>query len=240
VGGCTTFVGERKACGKMSVRASNAPCTAMKPVPLRQKHTAVPSSDRPPIPEWASPTWYTMRLDALQASDKLSDADAQRLVNAFDAKAVTLPCAECRENYVAEWAEDPFTLAHARSLTDAVKWVEDLRVKIESKAKKLPTAVVPATVVAAPNLPVAAVRVPQPAVRPAVKSPIPTLSRSGLGLVPRPAVVFVPRGSAVPQSQTLPRRNDDTMLRNFAVRSSIQETVANRAGRRVGCNCGRK
>jgi len=132
---------------------------------------SVPSSNTPPIFEWAGPTWYTLRLAARQASEALDDAQAGLLVKFFEAQAVTLPCPECKSHYVRDWEEAPFTLEHARSVATASKWVEDLRTKIDVRAAQTRSIALSA-LPAPPVQPVAAVQ------RVAAVPPINRLSHS--------------------------------------------------------------
>lgn len=124
--------------------------------------TSVPTSNVPPIREWADHFWYTIRTAALQARTDISAEDAQLLVDAFHALCVTLPCPECRGHYKADWALFPFTLAHARDCVAAMHWVEELRIRIEARKKPSATS----ARVPAPAAPVvAAKRPPTPAQR---------------------------------------------------------------------------
>lgn len=116
----------------MAAASSGSGGTSAPPL-VFQKHPAVPTSNTPPIFEWATHGWYNLRLDALQASSTLNDAQAELLVKAFEARTVTLPCPECRAHYVQDWTESPFTLAHARSAPAAIAWVEDLKTKVDAR-----------------------------------------------------------------------------------------------------------
>ena len=114
----------------MAAAASGAP-------PLMfQKHPSVPTSNTPPTFEWATHGWYNLRLDALQASVTLDDAQAELLVKAFESRSVTLPCPDCRAHFIQEWAEAPFTLAHARSAPAAIAWVETFKAKVDAHVAK--------------------------------------------------------------------------------------------------------
>jgi hypothetical protein len=188
----------------------------------RQKHISVPSSNSPPIPEWASPYWYVIRASALQASDKLTEEEAALLVAAFESYKITLPCQECRGHYVSDWATWPFTLEHAKSSAAAMSWVEDVRVRTDKRvAEKIAAKAAAAPARAAP----------------ARAAPPPAAAASA---VARRTVAVPARRSVTtsgPQRALHPAA--DAMQRNVAIQSALKETTANRAGPR-GCNCGRR
>lgn len=96
-------------------------------------HPDVPSSNTPPVKEWAGHFWYVLRTAALQACDTLTDDAAQTLARGFEAMKVMLPCAECRGHYARDWDTLPFTLEHAKDPVLAMRWVEDLRLRIEAR-----------------------------------------------------------------------------------------------------------
>jgi hypothetical protein len=98
---------------------------------VRQKHPSVPSSNQPPVQEWANSFWYMIRIAALQASPALDDNTAAHIVNFMASMAAVIPCPDCRRDFAKDWAEDPFTMAHAKSADQAMFWVEDLRRKVE-------------------------------------------------------------------------------------------------------------
>ena len=189
---------------------------------IRQTHACVPSSESPPVPEWACHAWYVMRMGALQATDKLTDEAAASLVSWFRGFETALPCAECRLQYVQDWEAEPFTTAHAHNTMAAMKWVEDLRIKIEGKAKTKKAAA------AAPTPPrvrlgSAAAKTPAPAavatpraVKPAAAAARPVVS----------GPLYAPKSVS-----------GDAMQRQVAIKSALQQSAANRAGPR-GCNCG--
>ena len=205
-----------------------------------QRHIAVPTSNAPPIREWADPYWYVIRATVLQADASLSDADAELLVKALESYKVTLPCKECRENYTTDWNANPFTLDHAKSISAAVKWAEDIRavtdarVAVKIAAKRSAEAAAPPPAIAAPvrrglpsisgrrsvaaRQPVAAAAVPPPAPR-ATQSAGVSYRTPGVRRAIAPAV--------------------DAAQRNLAMTSAVRETAANRAGPR-GCNCGKR
>ena len=97
----------------------------------RQRHPSVPSSNQPPVAEWANSFWYMIRIGALQANAGLDDNAAAHIVNFMASMAVVIPCPDCRADYAKDWVLDPFTMAHAKSAERAVAWVEDLRRKVE-------------------------------------------------------------------------------------------------------------
>jgi hypothetical protein len=115
----------------------------MRRATARQLHGIVPTSSTPPIPEWAGHYWYVLRCGALQAHAELADPAA--LVAWFHGFTVTTPCPECRAHYTADWATLPFTEDHAKDPVVAMKWVEDLRGRIEDRkrAAAVPKAVAP-------------------------------------------------------------------------------------------------
>jgi hypothetical protein len=194
----------------------------------RQKHISVPSSNSPPIPEWASPYWYVIRASALQASDKLTEEEAALLVAAFESYKITLPCQECRGHYVSDWAQWPFTLAHAKSTEAAMAWVEDMRIRTDKRvAEKI--AAKGATAKATPTA--RAVAAPKAAPKAVAPPAVPAVKRTVA--VPARRAVTTP----VPQRALHPVA--DAMQRSLAIRSALKETSANRAGPR-GCNCGRR
>jgi hypothetical protein len=165
-----------------------------------QIHSDVPTSNAPPMGEWARKFWYVLRVGALQAHASLDDAAAEELVGWFRGFKVTTPCPECRANYAKDWALTPFTLEHAKDTLKAIAWVEDLRARISaSKAPHPAAAGKPAArPVAAPRpgrLPLrAAATVPPP---PAAEVPAPSLD----GAVAAPgatAPLSTPKPTAAP------------------------------------------
>ena len=119
----------------------------------KQLHPSVPSSNEPPMYEWAAPYWYTLRCAALSAGpvyvDGAGPADvpepvvdeeatarkAVRLVGFFEGFCVTTPCAECRAHYTADWAVLPFTTEHALDYRKAMQWTEALHERIEARKR---------------------------------------------------------------------------------------------------------
>ena len=271
--------------------------SASTPALAFQKHPAVPTSNTPPIFEWAAHGWYNLRLDALQASSTLSDAQAELLVKAFEARKVTLPCPECRAHYAQDWTEAPFTLAHARSAAAAITWVEDLKAKIDARVAATPAAAAGASASASAST-AASVEIKASAPVPhsrtsqmraaraqraraagAASAPAPALAssrpisapaaasssaataalfmnRGGIGAALRARYAstkrIVPAATAAHRTPTvaavraaaakvpLPAAttaHGDTMQRNVAIASALQQTRANASGHR-GCNCG--
>lgn len=192
----------------------------------RQKHISVPSSNSPPIPEWTSPYWYVIRTSALQASNKLTDDEAALLVSAFESYKITLPCQECRGHYVSDWAQWPFTVAHAKSSEAAMSWVEDMRVRTDKRVAEKIAAKATVKTTAKPTLPTRAAAPPQPPATPVVVA-----KRQHAIAVKRNVSTVAPPRALHPVA--------DSMQRNLAIRSALKETTANRAGPR-GCNCGRR
>lgn len=102
----------------------------------RQRHPAVPSSNQPPIPEWAHHFWYMLRVGALQAREDVDENTAAHLVNFMASMAVVTPCPECRAHFATDWEAQPFTAAHAASAAKAIQWVEDLKAKVEQRVQE--------------------------------------------------------------------------------------------------------
>lgn len=104
----------------------------------------VPTSNAPPIPEWAGPYWYVIRCTALQARPDTSDADVARAIAFFESLCGLLPCPECRGHYTEDWPKFPYTVTQARDPVAAMTWVENLRQRIEARkaaeAKPAPVA----------------------------------------------------------------------------------------------------
>jgi hypothetical protein len=224
-----------------------------------QKHPSVPSSNAPPTFEWASHAWYNLRLDALQASATLDDAQAELLVKAFEARRVTLPCPECRAHFIQDWAEAPFTLAHARSAAAAIAWVEDLKTKVDARiAKTVATAAAPDAAskhARASGAPAQSTSVASPtrSLRRGAAAPAANSSRAAASIVQSPAArrlvpavvsahrtptIAAVRAARVPV-RAATTASGDALQRNVAIASALQQTRANASGRR-GCNCGRR
>lgn len=112
----------------------------------KQMHPDVPSSDSPPIPEWAGKLWYISRVAALQAKPLRTETtpvdkwpvtqtleQAQHLVNFFASLAIITPCPKCRAHLDEDLAGAPFTLAHAVDPNLAFAWVNALKQKIDDR-----------------------------------------------------------------------------------------------------------
>ena len=181
----------------------------------RQKHIAVPSSNSPPIPEWSAPYWYVLRTAALQAKADLSDVDVALLITSFEAYKVTLPCPKCRTHYIADWQTFPFTTTEAKSPQLAMKWVEDLRIRIEARRKIELAAEAAEKAAKTGTVSVSAAR----ASRPARATPPPP--------PPKPAARAAPRAAPI---------RSDAISRQIAIQSAVQQTVK----RPGGCNCGKR
>lgn len=191
----------------------------------KQKHPAVPTSDTPPIPEWADHYWYVLRSSALQARPDFTDNEAKLLVSSFEAYKLTTPCPKCRGHYASDWKENPFTAEHAKDPLAAMHWVEELRRRIEERNLSSP------------------------------EGPTSDEDPAGAAAEPAEKTVrFVASTKAAPRvasAKTLqsrmirPRRSISAVSpasaaqRRLAIQSSIQQTSANRRGAR-GCNCGKK
>lgn len=112
--------------------------------PPPQRHLDVPTSNAPPIPEWAPAYWYMIRCAALQAGPVRDpdtgevDVDATQekaadLVAWFQSLRTVTPCPECRAHYRSDWESHPFTLTTASDPVLAMHWVEELRLRIEER-----------------------------------------------------------------------------------------------------------
>jgi hypothetical protein len=197
----------------------------------RQTHPDVPTSDAPPIREWAGKYWYVITAAALQARPTLSDDEARLLVSFMESLQIALPCSECRGHYVADWALYPFTDAHARDPELAMQWVAALNARIEARksaAKKL--AAVPAV---APAPTSASVLTPPHTRTRAYASPA-LFARAGAGAGAGTA--------ATRASASVPKVGSTAVQRSLALRASLMETRANIAsGGTRGCtDCGKK
>lgn len=114
----------------------------------KQKHEDVPTSNIPPIHEWAKHYWYTLRSAALQAGMVYVDAEgavvdeeatalkAAQLIGFFRGMCAALPCPECREHYTADWEKYPFTSVQATDHVQAIIWLESLNERIELRKRK--------------------------------------------------------------------------------------------------------
>lgn len=192
-------------------------------------HPSVPSSASPPPSEFGRPYWYVMRSWALRARADLSDDDARKLVNSFEALDVTLPCPECQQHFREDWASDPFTLAHARDLNKAVQWVELLKAKIDARVKSK-SAPVAAETRSVSKKPVRVVPLPVAHARPAsafVRTLPAAQARAAQGLA-RP--LHSARGPATVTAAS---------AEALATRAAVIRTAAQRSGRSSGCGCGR-
>jgi len=193
-----------------------------------QKHISVPSSDSPQIYEWAGHYWYVLRASALQASETISDENAALLVQAFETYAVTLPCPECRAHYASDWAVHPYTATHARSALASMKWVEDLRLRIEGRKKAEQKS---------PAVPFA-----RAYANPARASAILSQGRVGTPgtITPQASTIQTIQAKRAAVELMKPMSaGGSAMKRQVAIQSALQQTAANKAGPR-GCNCGTK
>ncbi len=100
----------------------------------------VPSSDTPRKREWSIHYWYVMFASALQADEKMSDEDAELLIQSFRSLQVSLCCPTCRTHYRTYFAETPYTPEHARNVVLSVEWVKTLRLFIQNRVRKEETA----------------------------------------------------------------------------------------------------
>lgn len=208
---------------------------------------SVPSSDTPPIPEWANHYWYVMRASALQAKPELTDAEAGQLMASMQAYSVVTPCEKCRAHHAAYFAAHPFTVEQARSPTLALQWVEALKADIE-KAEAVVPAAAPAAPAAVP-IPRTGVVVRANAVPKRVGGPvIPAASSKrqvGVGVrAGGPVAAVTAPGPRATTAAIANRRQGQvaaaSVVSSLALRESLQRTVAHRAGARTGCGCGRR
>ena len=217
----------------------------MSRVPL-QRLAIVPTSNAPPTWEWSRPSWYVLFLDALQASTGLSDADALLLVQAMEARKITLPCAECRAHYARDWEAWPFTLAHARSPDMAAQWVQALKDRVDARVeaeKKTQTAATAVEVGAGgggrsrrqhPSAAATAVAHVAPAT--IAQTPTPK-SRYGM----RAPFASTVRAVASARLSAPQNVSGTPALRALAMRTALQDSAANRSGVVRGCrSCARK
>jgi hypothetical protein len=225
----------------------------------KQRHPTVPSSNNPPIPEWAPHYWYILRCAALQAHPDNDDNTATHIVNFFSSMTVVTPCPECREHFIEDWLAEPFTLAHAKHTEAAMRWVEDLRLKVEARVKAKLGTVPPVMVQVAAGAEAASAATAAAAAASAAAATAGTVSaRSALP----PARNGATAGSGVSTLRSrmlnqqrqqraavttdasnagiLPETGHVAAQRKYAIRASLHVTAANRAGRRMGCNCAPK
>jgi hypothetical protein len=206
----------------------------------KQRHPTVPSSNNPPIPEWAPHYWYILRCAALQAHPDNNDNTAVHLMNFFASMTVVTPCPECREHYVEDWLVEPFTATHARSPEAAMRWVEDLRLKVEARVKaKLGTVPPIMTHVAASEGEDGAPGAPAAPAAPAARSiSAPVLAtRRHPGAPYQYATARPATKPATVTASTTAEPSHLATLRKYAIRASLHVTAANQSGRRMGCNC---
>lgn len=138
-------IATRKAAEEAAGAAAGVPRAVQPPKPPATRRVGrrvvvvpappkAPTAVQPPIPEWAPQYWYVMRCAALQAHAGSSDADKERLVTWFRELEVAVPCPECRGHYAADWAGGhAFTVSSATDALVAMTWVEDLRMRIDTR-----------------------------------------------------------------------------------------------------------
>jgi hypothetical protein len=227
--------------------------------------SSVPTSNSPPIPEWAGAYWYVLRCGALQAGADKVGAAAEDLVAWFKGFEHTTPCPECRAHYKKDWETTPFTTAHAASPLEAMRWVEDLRMRIETRnaaagkgksaagKELLAPPAAPATL--KPSAPLqtafpvvrsrpgttAAPGLRQSGRRPGsgpVQAQVRSQQSEGTHALPVP-------GPSIPSDKsgggvvTVPMKERPVhpLQRKVAILSALKATAANQAGVK-GCNCG--
>jgi hypothetical protein len=219
----------------------------------------VPSSNAPPIPEWAGKYWYMLRTAALQARPTLTADEISQLVGFFASLNIVTPCEKCRGHYHADWQSDPFTASHAIDPARALDWVNALerkvadRVAAERAAEAAnPTPAAPAAAAVAPARTVAA---PVTRLRAATIAP-PHLQLRGPvapapGARPFPGRIGTLRASTAPQTISALRATRAAGLsvpamstlgsvqsaNALAAASALRATAVNRSGGR-SCNCG--
>lgn len=184
---------------------------------------AVPTSDSPPIPEWAGHLWYTLRVGALQASATFTDDQVARFIEWFKGFSLTLPCPDCRRHYTEDLERYPFTAAHAKDPVLAMTWVEDLRARIENRKQ----AAGAGRAVGKPTVP------PTPTPHPVPHgTSTPPVTAPVTAPVPAPNKPLFVRRSAF--------RNPPPTSQQLAVKSAIQQTVAHKHNPGKDCNCGKR
>lgn len=231
----------------------------------KSRHPAVPSSNAPPIPEWTTPYWYFIRCTGLQAHKGISDRAAQHLVNTMEALATTLPCPECRGHFEEDWADEPYTLEHARSTELSFAWVQGLKARTDHRVslKRAATEVAAAKAQAAPPLPApiaafsgagaGATSQPsepakeKPQARPAIEKPAPTktATRPGAELIPQrlgtrtggaPLLGHFGRFRPMTGNEGKPRGNPIPSAVGLAAKTALLNAKGNHEGYRVvGC-----
>jgi hypothetical protein len=186
----------------------------------------IPTSNAPPIAEWAHKYWYVIRSTALQAVDTLTDAEAGLLVAAMESLKITLPCPECRAHFRADWDTFPFTLEHARDALLAMEWVGALDDRIR-KRKAAEAAAEAAAAAAAAHA-----QMPGPGPAHAPTPRVGAAAAAGL----RSAGARARAGAGPGASARTPAQTA------LALRASLLETRANIAsGGTRGCvDCGKK
>lgn len=89
----------------------------------------VPSSDKPPKPEWTGRLWYTLRLFALQAGpDPTVQAGLRQL---FGSLCMGLPCQKCKEHYEANIVAMPYGDEECQNAMAGLRWIQRLRKSIQ-------------------------------------------------------------------------------------------------------------
>ena len=99
--------------------------------PTHQMDYLMPSSDRPPVWEWAGHSWYVLFAAAAQAGPKHKDPPA--LVAWMASLHAALPCGECAEHYRENWARAPYTQAHALDQATSKAWALNLRSAVDQQ-----------------------------------------------------------------------------------------------------------
>mmetsp|Transcript_6312 Transcript_6312/g.11289 ORF Transcript_6312/g.11289 Transcript_6312/m.11289 type:complete len:292 (+) Transcript_6312:210-1085(+) len=94
-------------------------------------HPTIPTSDRPPIPEWAGHFWYCMRVGALQSGPYLNDSQRKDVRAFFMSLRTMLPCLKCQNHYRQLLVKYPITDDHTRNAHKMSAWVEDMKRYIE-------------------------------------------------------------------------------------------------------------
>lgn len=195
----------------------------------RQRHPDVPSSNQPPIPEWAGHLWYMIRVAALQAREDLDDNTAAHLVNFMASLAVVTPCPKCRQHFAEDWADTPFTLLHAKSSVRAINWVEELHHKVDVRVRAEKAAAGAAAATSAATAAATAAVYSAPVAHAAPVAPSIAMSRRGSGHV-----------STATSRRAVPGPINTPAMRPLAVRSALHVAQANHAGRHMGCNCAKR
>jgi hypothetical protein len=195
------------------------------------------------VSEWAEHYWYVIRAVALQAHEELDDNSAAHLVNFMASMAVGMPCPECRDHFVEDWTEAPYTMAHAKSTTKSIQWVEDLRAKVDLRvAAKRRELGLPVGVPVGSGGGAGAAGAGSAGGGHHAGAHHAGAHHAGAHHAGAHHAAAPPAPSLVPSRVTSASRKPSlrgasTALQRYAVTSAMHVTRANQDGRRMGCNC---